>query len=89
MTKGEQRVGLTQKHLDDTTSNLVLQIKKDAAELIDKMEGYKNDLLSTNQYTVDPSFFSEQLAWIELSQRAAEEASLWATKALTHISSKA
>lgn len=81
MTKGEQRVRIT---FNPSGDNFVNQVKKDAANLIDKMEGYKNDLLATNQYTVDPSYFSEQLAWIELAQRAAEEAAMWSVKALTY-----
>lgn len=79
-TLGQKRVRLD---FNPSANNTVHQVKKLTADLIDLLEAYKNDLLSTNAYTVDPKVFSETLRLIDFAQTAAEEASQWGVKALT------
>lgn len=80
ITKGQKRVRLD---FNPSADNKVHQIKNLSAELIDLLEGYKNDLLSTNAYTVDPKVFEETFRLIAIAQTAVEESSMWGVKALT------
>ncbi len=83
LSLGERRVRTTFNPANDSTVDL---IKQKSAELINIMDGLKNDELSKT-YDKSPDvkkeISGEKLRLIELSQTAYEEAAMWAVKAAT------
>lgn len=79
-TKGEYRVGIT---FDPSGDNLVAQIKRQAADLIDLIESIPDQHASE-----EPSFdvarcVNERRRLKALAQTEVESAAMWAVKAAT------
>lgn len=75
MTKGEYRVGIS---FNPSGNDLVDQIKRQAADLIDLIE-----TIPVPSQPNDPTYWAEVMRLKSLAQTAAEEAAMWAVKAAT------
>lgn len=80
MTKGEYRVGIT---FNPSGDNLVKQIKRQAADLIDMIEKIPNRISDQHGGETDDVRAAERSRLKALAQTAIEEAAMWAVKAAT------
>lgn len=80
MTKGEYRVGI---NFNPSGDDMVGQIKRKAADLIDLIEMIPNRIADQHGGEADDARAAERGRLKALAQTAAEDAAMWAVKAAT------